>query len=53
MNDPMISTETIDKMQVLKNDFKTLSPQEIEARLKQLTSEEVVILLKLYIYEGR
>lgn len=43
--------ETIDELEKIKNDFKIITPDAIEAMLKDMTVEEKEALLRLYIYE--
>lgn len=46
-----IAMETIDELEKIKNDFKIITPDAIEAMLKDMTVEEKEALLRLYIYE--
>lgn len=43
--------ETIDELEKIKNDLKIITPDAIEAMLKDMTVEEKEALLRLYIYE--
>lgn len=47
-----VSTELIDEMSKVKEDFKILSKDMIEDMLNDMTEEEKEILLRLYIYEN-
>ena len=48
-----VSTEFIDEMKKVKEDFLILSNDVIEEMLKDMTQEEKEVLLRLYIYEKR
>ena len=48
-----VSTEFIDEMAKVKSDFTILSNDIIENMLKDMSSEEKEVLLRLYIYENK
>lgn len=48
-----VSTELIDEMAKVKSDFTILSKDIIENMLKDMSSEEKEVLLRLYIYENK
>lgn len=48
-----VSTELIDEMAKVKSDFTILSNDIIENMLKDMSSEEKEVLLRLYIYENK
>lgn len=46
-----VSTELIDKMAKIKDDFKNMPKDTIEDILKDITDDEKEVLLRLYIFE--
>lgn len=48
-----VSIELIDEMAKVKSDFTILSKDIIENMLKDMSSEEKEVLLRLYIYENK
>lgn len=46
-----IATDTIEELKKIKDDFKIMSHDTIEAMLKDMSIKEKEALLRLYIYE--
>ena len=49
MDNKYVSTELIDEMAKVKDDFKILPKDIIEGMLEDMTAEEKDLLLRLYI----
>lgn len=47
-----ITIELVDEMTKVKDDFKIMSKDAIEDRLKDMTKEEKEVLLRLYIFDN-
>lgn len=52
-SDAHIPTEVIDEMRELRNNFKHISLENVNAALKNLTRMEKDTLLQLYVYDDR
>ena len=50
MDNKYVSTELIDEMAKVKDDFKILPKDIIEGMLEDMTAEEKELLLRQYIY---
>lgn len=48
-----ITAELVDEMAKVKDDFKIMSKDTIEDRLKDMTQEEKEVLLRLYIFDNK
>lgn len=48
-----ITTELVDEMTKVKDDFKIMSKDTIEDMLKDMAQEEKEVLLRLYIFDNK